>query len=526
MKKMKYMVVIKTVELLLVFMLVSTFLSFAPSVAGAYEATMGCVASSAEVTVDDIFSITVWLNANASNPVDSWFVDLRFNESVLGIIEVTDLTIDSSWTTGFYDNGTIDNNKGMITGIQSFIMTPITTHTTLFTVDFTAEKSGTCNIVLSDAEAYSSGPDVLSTWSNTSIVINPKPSGPPPGGGGPPRPPVDDEEPESSDTILEASDATKQVVEEFYSITLEERFYANDTDGDGVVDEFIDPNFVLTGVTIVNVSGNVSFLISVDDDDVPEFFWDTSADSITQIEYQSVTVTDEPIVDSEVGTITITISVEKTDWLYIKLLDPYPLELYPDYTLIVKTADNRTISSDMIWRENGKIYVLDDAETEYQFIYGIPIFAPAFNPLSGTIFSVARPMITIVYHEIVEIIEATFTTLGDISDQLIPVGDQSFIFTPPSDLPSGFYSLSITAEDTDLNTLTSAASYSIQLPVPVDGEDKGEKGMPWLLILPAIIAIIAVIIIIFIALFKMGYLYIEVDRDVPKSDDENKHRKY
>lgn len=519
---MKNMVVIKTVELLLVFMLVSTFLSFAPSVAGAGNAAMGCIVSIGEVTVDDTFSITVWLNANASNPVDSWFVDLTFTESV---VQATNLSINSLWRNGLRDYGTINNILGTITGIQAFIMTNSTTNTTLFTVNFTAESSGTCFITLTSAEAYSEGPDVLSTWSNTSVDINPKPSGPP-GGGGPPRPPVDDGEPEPSDTIMEASDATKQVVEEFYSITLEETFYANDTDGDGVVDEFIDPNFMLTEVTIVNVSGNVSFLISVDDDDVPEFFWDTSADSITQIEYQSVTVTDEPIVDSEAGTITITISAEKTDWLYIKLLDPYPLELYPDYTLIIKTADNRTISSDMIWRENGKIYVLDDAETEYQFIYGIPIFAPSFNPLSGTIFSVARPMITIVYHEIVEIIEATFTTLGDISDQLIPVGDQSYIFTPPSDLPSGAYSLSLTAEDSDLNTLTSAVSYSIQLPVPVDGEDKDEEGMPWLLILPAIIAIIAVIIIIIIALFKMGYLYVEVDRDVSKSDDENKHRKY
>ncbi len=153
-------------------------ISFPVSAAG--NTKMGCVISEDEVTVVDTFNVIVWLNA--SETVDSWWVgQLSFNEAVLGMADVTSVSIDSFWKTFLYDNGTIDNNTGKITGIQAFINTAgSTTNTTIFTVNFTAVKAGTCYIKLTEAGAYSDGPNVLNTTYNTSILIKSAASPPPP----------------------------------------------------------------------------------------------------------------------------------------------------------------------------------------------------------------------------------------------------------------------------------------------------------------------------------------------------------
>ena len=152
-------------------------IAFPVSAAG--NTKMGCVISEDEVTVGDIFNVTVWLNA--SEPVDSWWVGLlSFNEAVLGMADVTSVSIDSFWNASdFSYNGTIDNDNGRITGIQALFMnTTSTSNTTIFNVSFTAKKAGMCYIKLTEAGAYSGGPNVLNTTYNTSISI--KSSGSPP----------------------------------------------------------------------------------------------------------------------------------------------------------------------------------------------------------------------------------------------------------------------------------------------------------------------------------------------------------
>ena len=69
--------------------------------------------------------------------------------------------------------------------------------------------------------------------------------------------------------------------------------------------------------------------------------------------------------NKEEETITVTIEVQKADWIYIETKDQYP----NIKDLIVTTSDGRVISEDMIWRENGKIFVLDDPDVVYHFIY-------------------------------------------------------------------------------------------------------------------------------------------------------------
>ena len=155
-------------------------LIIALSISAAGDTVIGCYTSSNSVYVGSDFNLTVWLNT--SDPVDSWWVGiLSYNTTVLKMADATSLSINSFWKTGFYDNGTIDNNNGKITGIQAWINTNSTSNTTLFNITFNAKKPGTCNIKLNQAEAFFVGPNILDNTSNTSIKIN---SVYTPGGGG------------------------------------------------------------------------------------------------------------------------------------------------------------------------------------------------------------------------------------------------------------------------------------------------------------------------------------------------------
>jgi len=164
-----------SVEILIGLMLITSLIfiiAFPVSAAG--NTKMGCVISEDEVTVGDTFNITVWLNA--SEAVDSWWVgQLSFNNA-----DADSISINPYWKSGLYDNGTIDNSARRITGIQAFIYTNSTSNATIFNVSFTAKTPGTCYIKLTEAEAYSDGPNVLNTTYNTSILIKSSGSSPPP----------------------------------------------------------------------------------------------------------------------------------------------------------------------------------------------------------------------------------------------------------------------------------------------------------------------------------------------------------
>jgi hypothetical protein len=97
---------------------------------------------------------------------------------------------------------------------------------------------------------------------------------------------------------------------------------------------------------------------------VPQYFWDTTTNSKTPVHHSVGTIIDT-VDDPDAKTTTLTVSVEKVNWTYIEVTDLYP----DDPDLIVKTADGRTISSEMIWRKDGKIFFLDDPVTEYLLIY-------------------------------------------------------------------------------------------------------------------------------------------------------------
>ena len=333
-------------------------------------------------------------------------------------------------------------------------------------------------------------------------------------------PPVEDDEEEKGS---EPSEITMNYIESHYNITFEEKFYANDTDGDGIFDTLTDPNGVLTEINFVNINGNISVLLSTNDDEIPEFFWDVKADTITPVNHAPGEVT-ETDTDTEEETITNIVIVNKSDWIYIEIADQYPPNRYPDYTLIVKNESGKNISSDMVWRENRKIYVLEDPDTQYEFVYGYTILDPVFMPSSEETFNIAQPTITMTYQEQVDITLATFGHLN-ITDQITNLDNLTFLFTPQYNLANGTYILNITSQDTDGNNLTSTAIYEIQATGETSTYEKQDEGFPLYFIIPMIVIIVIIIIAV---LFKTGILCFEeesVKEDTTKKEETSKTEK-
>jgi len=243
---------------------------------------------------------------------------------------------------------------------------------------------------------------------------------------------------------IEPSDDTKNEIEQTYNLTLDELFYCYDSDGDGVADTFADPNNVLTAVHTghVNVSGDILFLLSIDDSSIPEFFWNTTNDTITPIRYRQGVI-NETIINEDEEKATVHATVNKSDdWLFIEVSD-----IYPDASLTVKTGD-RTISEDRIWRKNSKIYIFDDPETEYQFIFeGIypKLTSPTFSPADSGMINEDSTTITITYNVPVKI---TYAAFGDliVNQDLVTTDNIVFTYTPPGYLEDGWYIFDVDAQ--------------------------------------------------------------------------------
>jgi parallel beta-helix repeat protein len=241
-----------------------------------------------------------------------------------------------------------------------------------------------------------------------------------------------------------------------YDLNLKKQFYCFDEQGNGVLDTFYDPNkeiFVIHSGN-VNINGNVLFLLSIGDDPIPEFFWNTTTDKIIPINYSKGIVDLE--IDDENEQAIQTVIVEKASWIFIEVDDEYS---YAD--LVVKTG-NRTIDSEFIWRKNNNIYVFDDPSTEYQFIYQdiyAPVDTPSFTPVDGGIINEYNPTVTIKFNVPVKIKSAFFGSthiLDDIdtSDNIV------FTYSPLPYLKNGTYTLELSVEALNgKSSITSSATY-------------------------------------------------------------------
>ncbi len=293
---------------------------------------------------------------------------------------------------------------------------------------------------------------------------------------------------------IEEKVTSKEEVENLFNISLEYNFSTYDMDGDGIVDVFTDPNGVLNSERLTNISGNVSFLISVNGSLDKLFIWDVEADAISKVTHKVGVITDT-VMDVQNNSFIVTVNINKSNWVYIELTDQYA----GIFNLTVETSDGKVISSDMIWRENGKIYVLDDPDTEYQFAYYYTILTPTFDPTDGAIFNFSNPTITITYNETVIVIRAT---LNDELINLSTTDNKIFIYTLETNLTNGSYTLSINVQDTENNSRTDTTVYTINLEKSEDQpEITSYEESPWI----ALIVIMIILTVIFL-LFKAGYI--------------------
>ncbi len=296
-----------------------------------------------------------------------------------------------------------------------------------------------------------------------------------------------------------ASHTALSMIQTLFGITLTTPFYANDTNDDGIVDSFTDPNQRLILVRFVDITGHPSFLLSIDNDNIPEFFWDTTNNTITPVTNTPATLGNVSL-NTTAREIIIEINIQKTGWIYLTFDDAYPLTIYPDFTFTLKTSEGRTIPSDHLWRENGTISALDDASLLYLAVYQyftLPdsfqepngaIFPPTFTPLSGTIFTNSQPTILIIYLEPVTITLAMLNN-QNIIGQITSANHKTFTYTPTTGLVNDSYQLSITVRNQNGNTLTSSTDFFVSVPQPAT---------PWLLYLSIIIIVLIVVIILYI----------------------------
>lgn len=259
-----------------------------------------------------------------------------------------------------------------------------------------------------------------------------------------------------------------------FNLTLSEQFYCYDADADGNVDTFVDPNNVLTVVhdTPVNLTGNILFLLSIGDDAIPEFFWNTTTDQLFPINHLRGIINSTTIEDEQA---TVEVIVEKDRWIYIELTD-----LYPHATLQVTTG-NRTIADEFVWREDNTIYVFDDPETQYFFVFTdiYPDLTVTFVPADGGVINKDTPTITITYNTPVLIMYAAFNASSIVSD-LATSDNMRFTYTPPGYLENGTYPLEIDAQSLQGNKfLSSTVIYFYFCYVPAPQKSFAEQNLLW-----------------------------------------------
>ena len=317
---------------------------------------------------------------------------------------------------------------------------------------------------------------------------------------------------------IKPSNVTIEKIEGIYDLELTELFYCYDTDGDSVVDKFIDPNNELKPVHVgINVSGNILFLLSVDDGYVPEFIWNATTDEIVNLVFKHIDINDGDIeIFEEIEEAIVTIKVDKVDWIYVEIED-----IYPDSPISIK-AGNRIISPDKIIRQNGKIYIFDDAETTYkitfQDIYP-DVEVPTFHPGYGGIINENQKTITITYNIPVEIISASFNDI-DAKSEINTKDNIVFTYTPPGYLDDGTYDFLITAKALNGNSqkISLITYFYFAYTTPPLPPEKSfiEKNLIWIMLSGIIVVAIALLqIVIRKNISFESFIYIKNKKIIP-----------
>lgn len=227
------------------------------------------------------------------------------------------------------------------------------------------------------------------------------------------------------------------------SANLTEQFMSYDTNGDGSLDMFVDPNGEIKLVSVLSLDGEDTFLLSVNDTLIPEFLWQPYEQKIRWISYVNPSVSEENVVvDYQSEEATLTIDVSKSGWIWIDIAD----NLYPNAPIkkIRDTTNGRDIPDHMIWRKDNHIYVLDDPSTRYHIVFEdiFPTIEAEFIPGDSGVIDEFQQTITVMYNVPVSISFASFNG-RDVTDDLEILDDKRIQYTPPGYFANGTYSFSI-----------------------------------------------------------------------------------
>ncbi len=319
------------------------------------------------------------------------------------------------------------------------------------------------------------------------------------------------------------SNLTISEIEKKYYITLDELFYSYDSDGDSIVDTFIDPNNVLKIVHTgsINISGNIVFLLSIDDETIPEFMWNSKEDTILPINSNIKGTLTYTNIDKINNRITTIVKVKKTyGWIYLEILKPDISEFGEITDLITAVKNGIEIDNDKIIRKNNNYYILDDPEIEYQFVFSYTppkLIPPDFIPSGGTI-DIDNPTIKIIFNLAAEITYADFyntetkDTIYIISD-LVTTDNITFYYTPPNNLANGEYEIWIKAKANNVEVQNSTTYLFVSYVVV---EEKFDF-LQLVLLLGIIGAIgVAVILIIKLKIITLeSFIYIKNKKIIP-----------
>ena len=115
---------------------------------------------------------------------------------------------------------------------------------------------------------------------------------------------------------------TKEKVENLFDLTLDYNFSAEDSDSNGIIDSFYDPNNKLFDERVTTIDGNTCFIISVEKDDEKLFLWDTQTDEINLVKFDEGEVINTSN-DEENNKIIVTVKIEKANWTYFEVTDTF-----------------------------------------------------------------------------------------------------------------------------------------------------------------------------------------------------------
>jgi len=370
----------------------------------------------------------------------------------------------------------------------------------LYRITYTTHETGTFYAKL----FVNSGSHIYESNESTTFTVS-SPSG---GGGGTPT--EEEEEEEAGEN--EASNEVMTTIEDLYDVILEEPFNTSDIDGDGILDSFADPNGILTLIHTINISGNPCFLISVDGDEIPEFFWDPAGDNITTI-YHNVGIVTDSEINAADEIIVITVRVEKANWTYIEINDPYPKAS----KLVILASDGRSISSDLVWREGNVIKILDDPTIEYFLVYDYEqqdILLNVSLDLSANSISLGDDVnalikirnigeLKIVNGSVAYTLSKNGATIWHEEEDLLLIEEFTINRTiTTNELSHGEYIFEVTYNYGDGQVSGANAVFIIEPKTP-------SEGVPIVLIIIGLVVLVSILVLVF--LFKIGFL--EIVRD-------------